>query len=1147
MADNIEKKIQEAETLAGQGQVRDALSILHGILEDEPGNSGARKSLIDIHLRRQDFTNAVQEYLDWAASLKKMRDYEGAVSVYRDLLNLESSVEKKSFLVGGRAAEGTIQIRDLINAVRPQIYADVGRLYYELGDLGQSIQYLAAAVESDPSDVGARLALGRAYMKKDMDREAIGEFQEVVRLAPDGAAYAYEMLGDIFMRSGKPPQSTMVWFRNAGDLYIRNKRYDDAVRVFQRVLKIEPRNKDVLMRIGEIYAQMKDYSRASQLYKQLAVLYSDEGLLDKVIMLYEKMVEWNPDDINLRDRIIEMYRKVLGADPSNLSARHKLIGHLFRKDSIDEAMKEFLVLAKAYVDKGLLEDGIKVCTRLLELDGENIGARELLGQIYLKEKNTDRALEEYLKVTDILRERGETDVADAYAKKLLNIFPQKDEILIHIARSSLDQKNWNEALLSLDRVLRGRPRNLQAMKMKINILDNMGRFDEAISVSQNYLKLEPDSLDVREKLLDFILAQGKIEPAREQAVQLSKLFEQKGESDSALRIYGRVLDYLPEDREIRKHIGDLYFQKGDKESAKDEYLLLAGLYYSDQKWDESLDLWNRVLEIWPENLSIRRRLSDVKYRQGDKEAALQILVNLMERYQERRLERPAVNVLEEALELSPGNIELRRKLIDLLMKHLRFDEASVHFKTLLKNYLNADDPRSAAVVARELIALHPFDLEMRQELAETFTTYRSLSEAQWILEDMADLYRSQGDMQRASEVYGRVADLYRRQGDTGGYWKTREKVINMLLEEKAEDAALAGAREVIVGELEENLREMAMTLSEKIENMFITAGGFKRAYNFLEETAKTLSRRGESEGEIYILERIERLYEKENRWDEAAELLEKLAVRYEASDNFRDSLRLYEQRLNMAVDRREEEAYRHYFPLFRLRLKLGEKSEAMDLYERAQGRYPDVIELARGMGDQLFENGQMEDAIELYKEVHNEKPESAHVTARLATLLALDRQFVSAVEKLKSILGSGMTNRFIDEYKETAARMGQKDDISLNLGTMYQALGFAEDALGEYEKAARIKKHALVAYNLAGLVLKEEGMLDKAAEIFIRGLELHGYSEEDYLDLRYNLGLIYEAQERFKEALAAYQECYAIDIRFRDVADRIKKIGERGL
>ena len=52
------------------------------------------------------------------------------------------------------------------------------------------------------------------------------------------------------------------------------------------------------------------------------------------------------------------------------------------------------------------------------------------------------------------------------------------------------------------------------------------------------------------------------------------------------------------------------------------------------------------------------------------------------------------------------------------------------------------------------------------------------------------------------------------------------------------------------------------------------------------------------------------------------------------------------------------------------------------------------------------------------------------------------------------------------------------------------------------------------------------------------------------LDLRYNLASILQAEGRYEDAIQAYQECYAVDIKFRDVAERLdelfEKVGEGG-
>ena len=71
-----------------------------------------------------------------------------------------------------------------------------------------------------------------------------------------------------------------------------------------------------------------------------------------------------------------------------------------------------------------------------------------------------------------------------------------------------------------------------------------------------------------------------------------------------------------------------------------------------------------------------------------------------------------------------------------------------------------------------------------------------------------------------------------------------------------------------------------------------------------------------------------------------------------------------------------------------------------------------------------------------------------------------------------------------------------------------------------------------------------QNQLELANRIFEEGLKVKGFSEEEYLELRYSMALAYQKQGKLKEALNGFQECYAIDIRYRDVADKIKQLSE---
>ena len=67
-------------------------------------------------------------------------------------------------------------------------------------------------------------------------------------------------------------------------------------------------------------------------------------------------------------------------------------------------------------------------------------------------------------------------------------------------------------------------------------------------------------------------------------------------------------------------------------------------------------------------------------------------------------------------------------------------------------------------------------------------------------------------------------------------------------------------------------------------------------------------------------------------------------------------------------------------------------------------------------------------------------------------------------------------------------------------------------------------------------------MLDLAIRQFRRGLETPGFSEQEYLELRYNLAMLQYKNNRLQESLQELKDCYAVDIAYRDVREWIRRI-----
>jgi tetratricopeptide (TPR) repeat protein len=408
--------------LATQGMIDEAINFYRLALQIDPNNASLRRMIVNIFMRKGQFDAAIQEYLDWARFCQDSNLPVDAINIYQEIISIEKTIAQKPAL-RVEFEPHLKAINEIVNGVRSYVYLNMGIILQAMGHLDEAIQYLRACLDLSPEDAQIHMALGQAYMRKSLDKEALCEFQEVIRHDPSEAAYAYEMLGELHIKRGGNPQGIVAWFRKAADLYVKNNQLDDTIRVYERMLSFDPRDKDVLNKLGESYAQKGAMQQAVKYSSILAQIYTEEGLPDKVVDLYERIICCDPENMEIREILVTIYRHILEIDPSNLSTRRKLISNLLILGSAEATIPEFLSLASGYLDKGMLEDSMAVCQKLLELDPSIIKAIEIQGEIYARQGKQKKALDQFLRVLKILQERGDDQGAARLYDSLVTRFP----------------------------------------------------------------------------------------------------------------------------------------------------------------------------------------------------------------------------------------------------------------------------------------------------------------------------------------------------------------------------------------------------------------------------------------------------------------------------------------------------------------------------------------------------------------------------------------------------------------------------------------------------------------------------------------------------------------------------------------------------
>jgi len=141
-------------------------------------------------------------------------------------------------------------------------------------------------------------------------------------------------------------------------------------------------------------------------------------------------------------------------------------------------------------------------------------------------------------------------------------------------------------------------------------------------------------------------------------------------------------------------------------------------------------------------------------------------------------------------------------------------------------------------------------------------------------------------------------------------------------------------------------------------------------------------------------------------------------------------------------------------------------------------------------------------------------------------------------------LGDAGLSEIFKEFKKGVDKQLDKEDYDTryNLGIAYKEMGLIDEAIAEFQLAAKDESRLLECASMLGLCFREKGMAKLAVKWFEKGLQAPGRSEEEYTGIRYDLACALEDAGETDKALAIYTDLYGQDANFRDVASKVREL-----
>jgi tetratricopeptide (TPR) repeat protein len=111
-----------------------------------------------------------------------------------------------------------------------------------------------------------------------------------------------------------------------------------------------------------------------------------------------------------------------------------------------------------------------------------------------------------------------------------------------------------------------------------------------------------------------------------------------------------------------------------------------------------------------------------------------------------------------------------------------------------------------------------------------------------------------------------------------------------------------------------------------------------------------------------------------------------------------------------------------------------------------------------------------------------------------------------------------------------------------DLGIAFKEMGLIDEAIAQFQKALRSPEGRLKTSEQLGIAFFEKSQFAIAEAVLHRAIDSLPGADDQKIGLLYWLGRAFEAQQRGREALPLYERALAVDIRFLDLGERVKRL-----
>jgi tetratricopeptide (TPR) repeat protein len=974
------------------------------------------------------------------------------------------------------------------------------------------------------------------FLNQGKVAQAIGEYQQILRHdAKDQATLM--TVGDLFARQGDMPQA-VEYFERLAQVYLSDGFNSKAIAIYKKIAKLAPNELQPLERLADLYVQQGVLSEARPLFLQIAEAHLKANQAPKAVEVLHRLLDVEPENPRVQMRLAELY---------NVMGQKK------------EAAQTYFNYAQRLFEHGDTEEAPKLIDRALDVDPGNVAAQLLKAKILI-------AAHKDIEAIAILEKHPEAEAGGDVTNMILDLELKsgQTEKAADRARNQMVRGSSHFGLLAkVVDALTEAGKAKEALPLLRELRDPMTEANEQDKFMQALLKITeklPGDIESHELLADFSRhtsdpfhldsALSELVDAYADAGDFAKAEERMQELIEKNRDDERLLMRLDELRQ-RARGGGAPARAPAKPEAAAPLKPIAEERHVVQAEGETEE--PRRLSATPAQPVIAEEALDEETQRYVSQALTD--VDLFSSY---GLTHKATHLLENVLQRAPRHTATLERLLDF--------------------YLGAGDERRTAELAAQLEQIHrerndSVNAERFAELRSRFEKAAGTSEeAKGTAPEQASAPMAAAAAPVASEPEAKIdvapaeaisQDANPAPAATAGPAEFEIAVAPVETEEHAPpQAAPVPAAPVTAAPAPPKAEEASaaapassgeeVDLSDEWEAMAqeVTEPSNAASEDVSHAPAPAVEEPAPVEAAEAEMERIEI---EEAAEPEAAEIpieIQEVAAEPAAEEPV----------LEIAEEPAEEA------------IPVETAAESSGEFELELSAAP--TETAEKQGAATTEDFLSELAAELddveappvkppktaktpAAPVNGGHPSAPAVPAMAApvakttiapavppapVLAEADPVSAATVESLNELA------EVFQEFRSELGEMADEDEdleTHYNLGIAYREMGLLDEAIGEFQKVAKaVQKgkpfpYAMNCATLLALTFVDKGEPKIASLWYQRALETPRLDQETVMALRYDLGVALDLAGESSAALDSFRQVYAMNIDYRDVADRI--------